>query len=254
MRAFRASPDAAHGDDAVVWHDVECGAYEADLALWRELADEAQGPVLELGAGTGRVALHLARRGAGEVTALDSDPTLIAALAGRARRQGVTVSAEVADARSFRLERRFALVIAPMQVVQLLGGVAGRRALLEAVRAHLLPGGRLAIALADPLEGLPVAEVTPPLPDVREEAGWVYSSRPVAVHDQAGAVVIERIREAVSPGGELQESATTVRLDPPDPAGLEDLGRSLGFAVLPRRRIPATDAYVGSDVVVMEAP
>ena len=37
----------------MVWHDVECGGYDADLTLWRELAREAGGPVLDVGAGTG---------------------------------------------------------------------------------------------------------------------------------------------------------------------------------------------------------
>ena len=62
------SPAAARrrstGDDApahVVWHDVECGGYDADLPLWRELAREAGGPVLDVGAGTGRVALRARR-------------------------------------------------------------------------------------------------------------------------------------------------------------------------------------------------
>ena len=55
MRAMR--------DEAVIWHDVECGAYAADLPLWRELAAGRSGPVLEIGCGTGRVALDLARDG-----------------------------------------------------------------------------------------------------------------------------------------------------------------------------------------------
>ncbi len=38
--------------DAVVWHDVECGAYAADLPLWVELAAEHGGPVLDLSACT----------------------------------------------------------------------------------------------------------------------------------------------------------------------------------------------------------
>src|SRR5208283_2096223 len=47
--------------DAVVWHDLECGTYRADLPLWRELArDAGVGPILEIGAGSGRVSLDLA--------------------------------------------------------------------------------------------------------------------------------------------------------------------------------------------------
>ncbi len=47
----------AAADAAVVWHDIECSAYRADLPLWRELAAEYGDPILDVGAGTGRVAL-----------------------------------------------------------------------------------------------------------------------------------------------------------------------------------------------------
>jgi SAM-dependent methyltransferase len=47
----------------VLWHDIECGGYDLDLPLWRELAGREGSPVLDVGAGTGRVALDLARRG-----------------------------------------------------------------------------------------------------------------------------------------------------------------------------------------------
>ena len=33
----------------VIWHDTECGAFDADLALWAEFAQSSAGPVLELG-------------------------------------------------------------------------------------------------------------------------------------------------------------------------------------------------------------
>ncbi|MGH2988067.1 MAG: class I SAM-dependent methyltransferase, partial [Solirubrobacterales bacterium] len=53
-----------------IWHEVECGSYTADLAVWSGLASEAAGQLLELGCGTGRVALRLAGDGHA-VTALD---------------------------------------------------------------------------------------------------------------------------------------------------------------------------------------
>src|SRR5439155_1728367 len=43
--------------DTVIWHDVECAAYDIDLAPWRELAGAAGGAVLDIGCCTGRVAL-----------------------------------------------------------------------------------------------------------------------------------------------------------------------------------------------------
>src|ERR1022692_1039740 len=95
-----------------IWHDLECGGYGAALPLWRSLADQHGDPVLDVGAGTGRTSLDLARHGC-IVTALDRDPELIAELALRA--EGLNVTTVVADARQFALGRRFALCIVPMQ-------------------------------------------------------------------------------------------------------------------------------------------
>jgi SAM-dependent methyltransferase len=236
-----------------VWHDVECASYKADVELWRELAAAADGPVLDLGCGTGRVALDLAERGQ-DVTGADSDPALIRALADRARERGLRVHAEVADARALALGARFALAIAPMQVVQLLGGSSGRAAMLESVRRHLQPGGLLAIAIADPFEGIPEGEIEPPLPDVREDGGWVYSSMPVAVRAEGATTAIDRLRQIVSPRGELTESMFTVELDRVGAGELEDEARTAGYRVLDRRSVPPTDDYVGSAVVMLEAP
>jgi SAM-dependent methyltransferase len=245
---MRTGPQDA---EAVVWHDVECRAYDADLPLWRGLAEEAGDPVLELGAGTGRVSLDLAQRGHA-VSALESDPALARALARRARERGLRVGAHVGDARAFELHRRFALVAAPMQLVQLLSGRKGRRSMLIAARRHLSPGGLLAAALADPLEGVPADSALPPLPDVRETGGWVYSSRPIAIRAEERHIMIERLREAVSPGGELRQSAAVVRLDRVDPDELAADAEELGFRPLEPRAVPATEAYVGSVVVVLE--
>ena len=49
---------------------------------------------------------------------------------------------------------------------------------------HLEPGGRFAVALADPFEELPAQDALLPLPDVRERDEWVLSSQPVAVRDE----------------------------------------------------------------------
>ena len=240
------------GGLTAVWHDVECAAYTADLDLWRELADAADGPILDLGCGTGRVALDLASRGH-ELAGLDSDPSLVATLEARAREQGLHVDATAGDARSFELGRTFALVISPMQVVQLLGGPEGRARMLAAVRRHLEPRGVFAAALANPFEGWSETESLPPLPDVREHEGWVYSSTPVDVRRADGAFVIERRREAVSPSGEHTQEMSTIELDSVTAADLEAEAREHGFEPHPRRLVPPTPDYVGSDVVILEA-
>ncbi len=252
MSAGSAPSRAPRDAEAVVWHDVECAGYTVDLPHWRELAAEISGPVLELGAGTGRVALDLAAHGH-RLWTLDSDPALVEELRRRAHRSGLEILASPGDARTFDLGRRFGLVIAPMQVVQLLGGPIGRVQMLTAVRRHLDPGAILAMAIADPLEGVPSEDPLPPLPDVREANGWVHSSRPVAVREEGGEIVIQRVREAVSPGGERSASAATIRLERTEPSDLTRQATELGFRAREPRGVPATDDYVGSTIVVAEA-
>lgn len=235
-----------------VWHDVECAAYSADLDVWRELAAESGGPLLDLGCGTGRVALDLAARGL-PVTGLDSDAELVQTLRSRARARELPVHAIAGDARSFDLGRTFPLVISPMQVVQLLGGPGGRAPMLDAVRRHLDPGGCFAVALANPFDGWSDEESLPPLPDVREEDGWVYSSTPIAVRRVEDAFMIDRHRQAVSPTGDLTEEMATIELDCVTADDLEGEASAHGFEPRSRRVIPPTADYVGSDVVILEA-
>jgi SAM-dependent methyltransferase len=235
-----------------VWHDVECASYVADLPLWRELAETHGAPVLDLGCGTGRVALHLAERGH-EVVGIDADRELADELARRAADRDLPVETVVADARSFRLARHFPLIVAPMQVVQLLGGTAGRRAMLARVADHLEPGGVLAVALADPFDDEPPDDALLPLGDMLEREGWVLSSRPVSLRVADDSVVIDRLRQAVSPTGELSEDMASVRLDLFEPTKLEREAQDKGLRALPRRRVPATADHVSSTVVLLRS-
>lgn len=231
----------------VIWHDVECGSYRADLALWEELAEAAGGLLLELGCGTGRVALHLARRGLATV-GLDSDAELIASLSERGA--GLPLRTIVADARDFELGEQVGLVIAPTQMLQLLPNAAERLACLRCVTAALRPGGRFAAAI---LEGMPEPDgAPPPLPDVREVDGWVYSSLAVEAAVAPGEIVVHRLRQTVSPNGELDEEPNAVRIATFPAAQLEQEAALCGLRPVERREIPATDIHVGSTVVVLE--
>ncbi len=234
-----------------VWHDVECGAYVADLALWERLASEAAGPVLELGAGTGRVALELAGHGH-EVVALDSSAALIEALSERARMEGHEVETVVGDARSFELGREFSAILAPMQFAHILGGPGGRAEMFARVCSHLAPGGTFAAALLDDKALSVQMTGPPPLPDVREVDGWVYSSLPIEVADVVGGLEMRRLRQAVSPGGELNEHTDSIRLDTIDAGELEIEAARHGLVPLERIPVPATAEHVGSIVCVLE--
>ena len=243
---------------AAIWHDVECGSYAADLSLWEELAERCGGPVLELGCGTGRVALHLARRGH-QVIGLDRDPDLLTALQERAsdfRPSGVGQESEalveplLADARDFELASPVSLVLAPTHLLQLLDGPQERAESLRCIAAALRPGGLLAAAI---IEGMPPSDgAPPPLPDVREVNGWVYSSLAVEASVAPGEIVVHRLRQTVSPDGSLSEEPNQVRIATFAAATLEAEAAAFGLVPAGRRAIPPTSMHEGSLVVLLE--
>ena len=229
-----------------IWHDVECASYAADLPLWEELAASAGGEVADLGCGTGRVALHLARRGHA-VIGIDFDAKLLAALVERA--DGLAVEPLHADVRDFELDRPVSLALAPMQTLQLLEGPDDRIACLRRVAAALAPGGRFAAAI---LEAMPPPDDSPPpLPDVREVDGWVYSSHALEAAVGPDEIVIHRRRETVSPDGELTEESNQVRIATFPADRLEEEAAAVGLKPVERRRIEQTEIHVGSTVVVL---
>ena len=179
-----------------LWHDLECGDYERGSAAVAALAGEAGGPVLDVGAGTGRVS-STSPPAACAVVALDTEPALLEAL--RTAPRGLPVETVVADARDFTLARRFALVLVPMQTLQLLGGRSGRAAFLRCALEHLEPGGLVAAALADAMDCFDDEHDAPPPPDAREVAGVRYASQLVSVVDDGGRAAIHRRREIIGP-------------------------------------------------------
>jgi SAM-dependent methyltransferase len=233
-----------------LWHDLECGDYGEDLPLWRSLAAQTGGPVLDIGAGTGRVTLALASAGV-PVVALDIESGLLRALAHRAA--GLPVETVAVDARQFALGRRFALVVVPMQTLQLLGGRDDRAAFLRCALAHLEPGGLLAAAVADAMECFDDEHVLPPPPQQRWVAGVCYASRLLAVVEDDGRAAIHRRRE-VSGSDERRAEHLVVRLDRVSADEVAAEAAGLGFVVEPHRQIPETERYLGSTIVVLRAP
>jgi SAM-dependent methyltransferase len=198
--------------------------------------------------------MHLARRGR-KVTAVEWEAMLVGVLEERAAERGLDIEVVCADVRNFKLDHEFDVVLAAMQLVQLMRGADEQHAMLKRAARHLRPGGLFAAALMD-LEGEVVGDdYTPPTPDMREVEEWVYSSQPVAIRPVNGgkAIVLDRVRTAVSPDGEQQTSVSCVRLELVSPEVLEREMQAAGLQVRPRRMIPPTEEHVGSVVVVGEA-
>jgi SAM-dependent methyltransferase len=228
-----------------MWHDVECGRYDADLPLWQELAQQAEGGVLDVGAGTGRVALRLAEAGH-NVTALDLDPELLETLRERARAAGVEVATITADAGDFSVPRRVGLVAVPMQTIQLLPERSG---FFAAAKRAVVPGGRVAVAIAtdlEPYDGGPPL----PAPDIGEANGWIYVSQPVAIRVDDEHVQIERIRRMIGPNGDRITADDVIRLAIVTPGELAEEAARHGLEAEDLRHIPETPEHVASEVVI----
>lgn len=232
-----------------IWHDVECGSYSADLPLWEELAQEHGDPILELGCGTGRVALHLARRGY-HVIGLDHDLELIDEMVGRAG--DLPVQGVRASAVDFELDRQVPLVLAPMQFLHLMRSEEDRVRCLQRIRDVLEPGGVFAATLLGSLPAVP-PDAVPPIPDMREVDGWIYSSQPIAPRGWIGnELLLKRVRQTVAPGGKLEQEEDLVKLLFVGGPELEAEAEAIGFRPIGRGFIPETELHVGSVVVVLE--
>lgn len=129
------------------YYDHAYARYKPDLAFYVGLATESGGPVLELGAGTGRVSRAIAREGV-DVVAIDKMPSMVeravARLAKEPRRVRDRIQLLTGDLRETRLDARFELIIAPFNVFQHLYTREDVERALDTVTRHLAPEGRFA--------------------------------------------------------------------------------------------------------------
>ncbi len=125
-----------------------------DIAFWQAVTPAASdGPLLELGCGTGRVLLPLARAGH-EVTGIDLAPHMLercrAKLEGESGEVRDRVTLREADMAAFDLGRRFAQVYCAFGTFHHLRTVEQQLSCLERCRDHLMPGGTLVLDLINP--------------------------------------------------------------------------------------------------------
>ncbi len=123
--------------------------HSEDLPFWLELASQSDDPILELGCGTGRILLPLARAGH-KICGIDNDPGMLALLRGDLKLEPhLSVQPIQADFTNFSLARRFGLILLPCNTFSTLSSKS-RRLTLQCVSRHLLPGGRFAVSNPNP--------------------------------------------------------------------------------------------------------
>lgn len=116
----------------------------ADIAFYVGLAGVADGPVVELAVGTGRVAIPVAQATGRRVIGIDSSPAMLERAAVRANAVGAALELREADMRELHLEEPAALIYCPFNALLHLATWADRRRTFERVSASLRPGGRFA--------------------------------------------------------------------------------------------------------------
>jgi SAM-dependent methyltransferase len=135
----------------VSWDEAFADRYEewsagmtADIAFYVELACAADGPLVELAVGNGRVAIPVARAAGRPVTGIDTSAAMLAQARLRAAAAGVELDLRQADICDLVLDEAAALIYCPFRALLHLPTWAGRRRTFERVAASLRPGGRFA--------------------------------------------------------------------------------------------------------------
>jgi ubiquinone/menaquinone biosynthesis C-methylase UbiE len=135
----------------VSWDEAFAERYEewtadmtADVAFYVALAREADGPVVELAIGNGRVAIPVAQAIGRPVIGVDTSPAMLELARARASEAGVELELHEADMRALSLDEPAALIYCPFRALLHLPTWADRRRTFERVAASLKPGGRFA--------------------------------------------------------------------------------------------------------------
>ena len=116
----------------------------ADMAFYIALAREADGPIVELAIGNGRVAIPVAQATGRMVIGVDTSPAMLQQARDRAAEAGVELDLREVDMRDFTLGEQAALIYCPFRALLHLPTWADRRRTFERVAESLQPHGRFA--------------------------------------------------------------------------------------------------------------
>jgi SAM-dependent methyltransferase len=197
-------------DDALLY-DLQYAGYRDDVPFYRRLAEDHGGPVVELGAGTGRLTVPLARSGA-EVVAVEPNPAMRARLERRLVEAGLEgrVTVVAGDARTLDLPLRAPLVVAPFNTLMHLESLSDQDSALRSAHQLLAPGGLFACDVYVPRfapEGTPRMERI-----AASEAGAGGDLLLWQEHDGVRQCVVTHLRlDTVDEGGRPERRSATLR-------------------------------------------
>jgi SAM-dependent methyltransferase len=123
-------------------YDAWAAHMTEDVAHYVSLARDADGPIVELAVGSGRVALEVVRQTGKPVLGIDSSPAMLEI--ARERAAGLPLELRLGDMRDFELDEPAALIYVPFRSLLHLHGWADKRRAFECAARALRPGGRFA--------------------------------------------------------------------------------------------------------------
>ena len=136
---------------SLTWDERFADRYEewsaqmtADIAFYVELARAADGPLVELAVGNGRVAIPVAQATGQRVIGIDSSPAMLGQARARAAQVGVDLDLREGDMRDLALDEPAGLIYCPFRALLHLPAWADRRRTFERVAVSLRPLGRFA--------------------------------------------------------------------------------------------------------------
>lgn len=131
------------------YYDLENVSLVADIGFYLELAGVAQGPVLEVACGTGRITLPLARMGI-NITGLDVSDGMLKQAKSKADSENLKIAWIKADCRNFDLNKKFKLIYIPFNSMQHLHDTNSIESFLNCVKRHLDSDGIFALDVFNP--------------------------------------------------------------------------------------------------------
>jgi SAM-dependent methyltransferase len=141
---YRENAPVSHYEEFAAIYDDWASHMTEDVPFYVELAREADGPIVELAVGNGRVAIPVARETGRRVIGIDRSTAMLAQARERAVEAGVDLELREQDMRDFELGEPAALVYSPFRSLLHLPTWKDKRLVFERVAASLQPGGRFA--------------------------------------------------------------------------------------------------------------